>query len=71
MDLFETLAQATKPEPRKEQCRTCNHKIFVEYRSGKRFHYCSLQRNSRTHNGLLKVKCKTQACKSYEAKLKT
>ena len=53
-------------EKRKEQYGTCKHKIFIEYRSGKRFHYCSVQQKSNTHNGLLKIKCKTEACGHYE-----
>ena len=52
-------------KPRKETCLTCKHKIVLEYRSGKRFHYCSIQRNASTHNGLLKVKCKREACNFY------
>lgn len=64
MKLFD-IPETPKPK-RKEQCRTCKHKIFITYRSGKRFHYCSLHKNARTHNGLLKVKCKREACEAYE-----
>ena len=37
-------------------CRNCSNAGYVEYRSGKRFYYCSLITSKRTACGYKKVK---------------
>jgi hypothetical protein len=32
--------------------------------------YCGVRKSNRTHNGLLKIKCKDKACVLYEEELK-
>jgi hypothetical protein len=37
-------------------------RVIVDYRSGKRFNYCALTRDSRTDNGLFKLKNLKGSC---------
>ena len=58
------------PTPSAEKCRTCANRLSIEYRSGKRFQYCSIKRSRRTSNGLLKIKAGDTACESYKLETK-
>jgi hypothetical protein len=63
------IAEHSSP-PSQHTCGTCKHIQRWECNS-KHFFYCGVTPDGRTENGLLKVKCKTQACaawKSEEAK---
>ena len=51
------------------KCKDCKHPIGEEYRSGKRFYYCSIQRSNRTENGLKKIKLKDTACEHFNTDL--
>jgi len=42
-------------------CNSCQHRQRWECNS-KVFQYCGVRKSKRTDNGLLKIKCKTDAC---------
>lgn len=50
-------------------CKSCKHILAMDYGDSGRFFYCSLRSSNRTENGLLKIKCKTPACVSYEKRV--
>ncbi len=65
MKLFEV--EAGKKEKREETCRTCKHRQRWEYDdNGKILQYCGIRKSNRTMNGLLKIKCKNEACILYQ-----
>jgi len=53
-----------KNQPQK-YCRTCEHRQRRQC-GGKVFQYCAVRRSRRTNNGLLKIRCKDEACHLYE-----
>ena len=46
-------------------CKTCVH-IQKWACGGSYFFYCGIRKSNRTGNGLLKVKCKREACGLYK-----
>lgn len=64
---FEQLSDK-KSEP-KAFCRTCEHIQKWEC-GGSYFFYCGVRKSNRTQNGLLKVKCKNEACNAYKERVK-
>jgi len=46
-------------------CLTCEYRERWQCNS-KVFQYCSIRKSKRTQNGLLKIKCKTEACRAYK-----
>jgi len=46
-------------------CNSCEHRQRWKCNS-KVFQYCGVRNSNRTHNGLLKIKCKNGACSLYE-----
>jgi hypothetical protein len=46
-------------------CLTCKHRERWQM-GGSVIQYCGARSSRRTSNGLLKIKCKTPACKIYE-----
>jgi len=46
-------------------CNSCEHRQRWKCNS-KVFQYCGVRKSNRTHNGLLKIKCKDGACSLYE-----
>ena len=63
---MEKLFEVPEAPQRKETCRTCKHRQRWEFNT-KVFQYCGIRTSKYTNNGLLKIKCKTKACGSYEA----
>ena len=50
-----------------ETCKTCKH--IERWQCGSKFFfYCNTRLDFRTHNGMLKVKCKLPACAFYKEK---
>ena len=49
------------------KCGDCKHKKSKDYRSGKRFYYCSIQRSMKTDNGLKKILLKNDACQYFNS----
>jgi hypothetical protein len=45
-------------------CRTCRHRQRWDFNT-KIFQYCGVRKSKRTSNGLLKIKCKNEACELY------
>jgi len=60
--LFKNLPKQTL-----KRCKDCKH-IQRWQCGGSFFFYCGLLKSRRTHNGLIKVKCKTPACALFENK---
>ena len=54
----------TKPR-NPNKCGTCAHIQRWEC-GGRHFFYCGARKSKRTDNGLLKVKCKNEACELYK-----
>lgn len=52
-------------QPPAETCRTCCHRQRWQ-RDSKVIQYCGIRASQRTHNKLLKIKCKTAACRFYK-----
>ena len=48
-----------------ETCNNCEHRQRWECNS-KVFQYCGIRKSNRTDNGLLKIKCKTEACDKFK-----
>lgn len=48
----------------KKTCRTCSHRQRWE-RGNRYFQYCELSSNSKTDNGLKRIRCKDAACDKY------
>ena len=46
-------------------CKTCKHRQRWDCNS-KVIQYCGVTKSNRTDNGLLKIKCKNEACIMYE-----
>ena len=46
-------------------CLSCEHRERHQM-GGSIIQYCGVRRSNRTENGMLKIKCKTQACSSYK-----
>lgn len=46
-------------------CKSCMHRQRWRPGSQAVFQYCAVRKSARTHNGLLKIKCKTPACQHY------
>ena len=63
-DMSETTIQK-----KKETCLTCDHRQRWQCNS-KVFQYCGVRKSNRTNNGLLKIKCKNEACGMYKKILK-
>jgi len=55
----------SETEETKNTCRKCNHNQAWQCNS-KTFHYCGIRKSNRTSNGLLKIKCKNEACHLFE-----
>ena len=53
------------PEHLGKTCNTCEHRQRWQCNS-KIIQYCGARKSNRTDNGLLKIKCKDQACPLYE-----
>ena len=53
------------PEKNPNTCKTCVNIQKWEC-GGSFFFYCGVRKSNRTDNGLLKVKCKTEACLQYK-----
>jgi hypothetical protein len=51
-------------------CNTCEHRQRHQCNS-KVFQYCGVRKSNRTDNGLLKIKCKTEACSLYKQENKS
>jgi len=51
----------------KNTCMDCEHRQRWECNS-KVFQYCGIRKSNRTNNGLLKIKCKDDACLLFEIK---
>lgn len=58
----EPIPQKSKPT---KFCRTCAH-LQKWACGGRYFFYCGIRKSNRTENGLLKVKCKNEACYAYK-----
>ena len=52
-------------KPKGKQCRTCKY-LQKWACGGSFFFYCEIRKSNRTQNGLLKVKCKNEACNAYK-----
>ncbi len=50
-------------------CNTCSHRQRWDFGTMV-FQYCGVRKSNRTSNGLLKIKCKMEACPLYENKPK-
>jgi len=48
-------------------CGDCEHRQRWECNS-KVFQYCGVRKSNRTNNGLLKIKCKDDACLQFKEK---
>ena len=46
-------------------CKTCEHRQRWQC-GGSVFQYCTARKSKRTDNGLLKIKCKNEACELYK-----
>lgn len=51
-------------------CNSCEHRQRWQCNS-KVFQYCGVRKSKRTHNGLLKIKCKDSACPVYKRRNRT
>jgi len=49
------------------RCKDCKHIQKWQY-GGSFFFYCDKSKDSRTSNGMKKVKCKTPSCGQFEKK---
>ncbi len=66
LNLFKITAPVEKPK-RTETCGTCKYRQSYEYDSSGIIHqYCKVRKSNRTINGLLKIKCKNEACLMYK-----
>jgi len=56
-------------EPKEEikgmTCKDCKHRERLQCNS-KVIQYCGVRKSNRTENGKLKIKCKNDACLSFE-----
>lgn len=46
-------------------CNTCEHRERHQM-GGSIIQYCGIRKSNRNENGMLKIKCKMQACSSYK-----
>lgn len=60
MELFEL-----ENEHKDKTCLSCEHRQRHQFGS-KIIQYCGIRKSNRTDNGLLKIKCKDQACTKFE-----
>jgi len=67
MKLFEI---EEKPLDVKNTCRNCENRQRWECNS-KVFQYCGVRKSNRTNNGLLKIKCKDNACSLFIQEVKS
>jgi hypothetical protein len=65
MDLFPGFEQPALEKVKGKTCRTCMHRQRWQCDS-KVIQYCGVRKSNRTDNGLLKIKCKNEACEGYE-----
>lgn len=59
------LIQRIPDELKGKTCNTCVHRERHQM-GGSIIQYCGIRKSKRTENGLLKIKCKMQACSSYK-----
>lgn len=62
----ETLFPGFKPKGSGKFCRDCGYRKRLVYRSGNTFQYCGVIASNKTSTGLLKIKCKYQACGRFQ-----
>ncbi len=62
---MKTLFDINPAKKRKETCNTCIYRQRWECGS-KIIQYCGVRKSNRTDNGLLKIKCKNEACSLYK-----
>ncbi len=62
---MKTLFEIGQEQPSDKTCKTCVHRERWEYGS-KIIQYCGARKSNRTENGLLKIKCKNEACILYK-----
>jgi hypothetical protein len=60
IDLFETLAERTRPNEKKYTCKDCAN---IEKQI---YHYCKVKPSILTNNGLHKVKPNDVSCELFE-----
>jgi hypothetical protein len=53
------------PESNGNTCNTCENRQRWQC-GGRVIQYCGVRKSNRTDNGLLKIKCKDQACPLYK-----
>lgn len=58
------------PEKPSNTCKTCAFRERWQV-GGTVIQYCSKRKNPRQWNGLLKIKCKDQACTLYQSIIKS
>ena len=51
-----------------ETCLNCEHRERHQC-GGSIIQYCGVRKSNRTHNGQLKIKCKTPACSSFKKQI--
>jgi hypothetical protein len=64
MELFDTT-EFEREKPKGKTCKDCAHRQRHDCNS-KVFQYCGVRKSNRTDNGLLKIKCKTEACYQFK-----
>lgn len=65
MDLFNEAIKDVEKKPVENTCKDCVHRERWQC-GGSIFQYCSVRTSNRTDNGLLKIKCKTEACSQFK-----
>ncbi len=65
MDLFNGSVEEVKKIPIDKTCKDCEHRQRWEC-GASIFQYCGVRKSNRTENGLLKIKCKTEACSQFK-----
>ena len=49
------------------KCKECIHILCIEYRSGKRFYYCEVTVDNKTHCKLKKIRLRDMACNKFKS----
>lgn len=65
MDLFNGTITETDKKPNPNTCKDCEYRQRWECGASV-FQYCGIRKSNRTENGLLKIKCKTEACSQFK-----
>lgn len=65
MELFDSSEFVLKNPHDDKTCKDCEHRQRWQC-GGSVIQYCSITKSNKTHNGLLKIKCKDIACSKFK-----